>query len=608
MTPAPSSTPAHGTARIYQVLIIALATLFIYAPAFHGSWLWDDDSEVTAHTALRSVGGLGNIWAAQSSVDYLPVKSTVQWIYYRFAGENLAWWHLLNVALHVLGALLVWRLVEKLGARHAWIAGLLYGIHPVAVGSVAWISELKNTLSLPLLILTMLAYIRYDERGRKSDLLLACGLFLATMFTKASAVMFPFVILLYAWWKHAGTPPSLPPPVVQGGWMRRAVLSGIPFFLISLGAGLSTLYFQQIRAIGPEAIPLGGALSRIALSGTAAWFYLYKSLMPFRLLPNYPRWHVDPPTVLQLLAWPAMFALLFFCWTKRRTWGRHALLGLGFFLLNLVPILGFVRISYMRITWAADHFAYIPLVGTVGLVAAAAGALYDSSDELQRAWLRGGALVILAVFTIESHRYSEVFTGEESMWTYTLKRNPDAWQAHSRLSSVMLARGNFGAAFFHAGEAHRLRPDLPETYNNYANVLAAKGELRAAVDKQRRAVEMAPYSEFFRMNLANLLVRNQEQGEAARIYKELLEKHPNEPMFLCNYGAALFFEGRVDESIPYFEKAVDLNPNLGFAQANLAAARHAKAGPMPLQGSIQSGSLQGVQFLNSDSPLRLFAP
>ncbi len=604
--------PTH----IFKVLLIIMSCLFVYSPVFHGDWLWDDDSEITAHAALRHVEGLGKIWTAQSSVDFLPLKSTFQWFFFRFAGANPVWWHLLNVSLQIVNSLLVWKLTQRLGVRQAWIAGILFAIHPLAVCSVAWISELKNTLSLPLLILSMLFYLAYDERQRPKDLIFSVLLFLAALLTKASGVMFPFVILLYTWWKRMGDPsPGRSPageksarlPAID--WLEqmpwRGILSSAPFFLISLCVGLATIYFQHSRAIGPEVIPLGGLLPRIALSGEAAWFYLYKAVMPFRLLPNYPRWAIDPPSLVQLLAWPAMIGLMVFFWTRRRTWGRHAMLGVGFFLINLVPVLGFIRISYMRITWVSDHFAYISLIGIVGLAAASAGKCYEVAEPHLKPWLRGAVIAIFAIFTMESHRYAGVFLNEETMWTFTLSRNPDAWQAHSRLSAVMMKKGNFGAAFFHSGEALRLRPDLPETHNNYASALAEKGEFEEALANQQLAVELAPDSAFLKMNLANLLARAGRRDEAKKIFGQLLEMAPNEPMFLCNYGVALFFEGRADEALPYFEKAVAINPNMELAQSNLAAIKAYlnRGGAANVNAPDRS---HGIQFFNSDSPIQFF--
>ena len=80
------------------------------------------------------------------------------------------------------------------------------------------------------------------------------------------------------------------------------------------------------------------------------------------LLPIYPRWEVDPPKLWQFLAWPVILGAAAWLWSKRETWGRHAIFGFGFFLLMVLPVLGFITISYMRITWAADHFIYLPMM------------------------------------------------------------------------------------------------------------------------------------------------------------------------------------------------------------------------------------------------------
>ena len=147
--------------RVFVALLILFAGLFVYAPVFHGDWLWDDDSEITEHAALHTLPGLIDIWSAKGSPDYLPLKSTVQWIFYRFAGKNPTAWHLLNVCLHFFSALLLWKLFARLRIPLPWIGGILWVIHPFAVCSVAWISELKNTLSLPLYLLALLYFIDF---------------------------------------------------------------------------------------------------------------------------------------------------------------------------------------------------------------------------------------------------------------------------------------------------------------------------------------------------------------------------------------------------------------------------------------------------------------
>ncbi len=93
--------------------------------------------------------------------------------------------------------------------------------------------------------------------------------------------------------------------------------------------------------------------------------------MPIGLLPIYPRWNIDPPTLPQFFPLIIVAGVICYLLIRRKTWGRHALLGLGFFALNLAPFLGLKAISYMLYTWVMDHFLYLPMIGLIGLAIAA---------------------------------------------------------------------------------------------------------------------------------------------------------------------------------------------------------------------------------------------
>ena len=135
-----------------------------------GDWLWDDNTEIVRNLDLRGPSALWKIWIEPSSPDYFPVKTSVQWMQWQLWQEqSTVGYHLSSIGLHVLGALLLWRVLRKLGVRYAWVGGMLFAVHPAVVESVAWIAELKNVLSLPPLLLAFSAYLDYDERRRRSD-------------------------------------------------------------------------------------------------------------------------------------------------------------------------------------------------------------------------------------------------------------------------------------------------------------------------------------------------------------------------------------------------------------------------------------------------------
>lgn len=183
-------------------MAIAGGAWLAYLPALHGGWIWDDYPYIVQNPALRSAAGLRSIWLAPTGVNYFPITFTAQWVQWHLWGEATAGYHLTNLALHVLNCFLLWGVLGRLGVRMAWLAGLLFAVHPVAVESVAWISELKNVLSLAFVLAALAAYLEFDERRRPAFYGCAWLLFFAALLSKSTVAMFPVVLLLHGWWKR----------------------------------------------------------------------------------------------------------------------------------------------------------------------------------------------------------------------------------------------------------------------------------------------------------------------------------------------------------------------------------------------------------------------
>ena len=169
----PSSTDGHGAVEawrdfIFEIAIIVLATLWIYSPAYHGDWLWDDDQSITQNAVAQGPWNFYKHWIWPDGADYWPLTGTGFWIQWHLFGMNQTGYHVVNIVFHILGALAFWRLLHVMRLPGAWLGGLLFAIHPVGVESVAWVSEFKNTLSLPLLMLAAAAYVRCDEADKES--------------------------------------------------------------------------------------------------------------------------------------------------------------------------------------------------------------------------------------------------------------------------------------------------------------------------------------------------------------------------------------------------------------------------------------------------------
>jgi predicted negative regulator of RcsB-dependent stress response len=559
--------------RTLQVVAIVIAVGVIYLPEINGDWLWDDDVDISGNAIVQSPTGLWAIWFEPGSqLDYYPLKATVQWVQWHFFAMDTMGYHLTNMILHLAGALLVWRLLVKFGLKFAWLGGLLFAVHPVNVESVAWIAELKNTLSLPPFLLAMCAWIEYEKQGRRRDYLLALGLFIVAMLCKTTMVMFPLVILLYAWWKRGR---------VAWGDLKASA----PFFVVSLVLGLVTIYceiwYSQAQDRPLVVVPMGGLWSRLALTGLSLSFYLRQSLFPWGLSPIYVPWAVDPPTFLQLLLWPLWGVILGGLWIRRSTWGRHVLLGFGFFLLNLAPFLGFMGAPYMEFAWVMDHFLYIPIIGLIGLVVAGLGRLQEFLSPALRPWSIGLVALYIGGMACGSFAYAGIFLGHITMWTYTLQQNPQSWLAHNNLGVALMRENRLAEAEEQYRKANQAKANYPDAENNLGDVLTLTKRYTEAIQHYETALKIQPNYPQARYNFGNALLWSGKYLEAIAQYRKALELDPHMAPAYNNIGVALIQLKRYSEAREQFEIAAQMDLTFPDPRDNLVRLNALEAAATP---------------------------
>ncbi|MCE0499177.1 MAG: tetratricopeptide repeat protein [Methylacidiphilales bacterium] len=547
-----------------RVLLIAGLTLWIYGPVFHGDWLLDDRWYLTDNPLMNGWGGLWKFWFQPGSwVEYYPIGETVMWLEWQLWGDHALGYHLANVGLHLVSALLVWHLLSKIGLRLAWLGGLIFAIHPVQVESVACISELKNTLSLPPFLLAMCAWIDYEEHGRRRDYLWALGLFLVAMLIKITPAPFPAMILLYAWWKRGR---------IQGNDLKACA----PFVIVSLVLVFMTIWAgQRYEEMGhghPEAIFMGGFFRRLALSGLNLCFYFSQSFLPVVLTPFHPKWTVDPHRIVQFLPWLVFGAAFYWFWTKRRTWGKHVLLGTGFFVLGVAPFLGFHTISYMSFTWVLDHLLYFPLIGLIGLVVAGLGRMETQFSSFARSCGRGIIVAVVVLMVWKGHAYAGLFTNEEVLWDDTLQRDPGSWLAHDDLGGYFIRNNRFPEALAQLNEAVRLKPDFDQAHYNLGIALDKTGHAAEALEEYRKALALNPDNEKVYDNLGAIEKRNGNLANAENLFTHALQLNPSDAVAYLDLGDILLQTGRLPQAIDLFKQALELNPDVAQLHYNLGSA------------------------------------
>jgi protein O-mannosyl-transferase len=565
-------------------LLLALVTVLAYQPVWHAGFIWDDDALVTANPLLKAgCRGLLDIWASAKFHDYVPLTLTTFWLEWRLWGENPLGYHVLNVLLHACSAVLLWRGLKRLRIPGAGLAAALFAVHPVNVESVAWVAERKNTLAMLFYLLSLLLYLHSEDNPKAgivngiransqppstilhppSSLLYWLSLmsFALALLSKTAVAPLPVVLLGLAWWQ-------------RGRVDFKDLWRSVPFFVLAAAAGFVALWFQYSRAIGASLLDVrsGSLWSRLVGAGWAAWFYLYKAVLPLNLSFVYPRWRIDPTNVLSCV--PSLLVVLAFalCWRYRRGWGKAGLFALGYFVVMLLPALGFVNIYFMRFSLVADHWQYFSIIGPIALIA---GALTGAEQRLVRAnphlgTALGGAVILL--LSLLTWKQAHIYVDQEALWQDTLAKNPACWMAHINLGNVLSDKGQFDEAIRQYQEAIHLQPVNADAHNNLGARLIRKGQIYGAIREFREAIRVQPDHVGAHYNLGAALQETGQLDEAIRQYQEAIRLKPNNADAYGNLGIALAMKGKTDEAIRQFREALRLKPNEALAHYNLGVA------------------------------------
>ena len=568
------------------ILLIA-ATFLAYLPAMRGGFVWDDASWTTNLTGLfQNASGLRSIWFQPAALQqYYPLTGTTFWLDYQLWKFWTPPYHVENVLLHALAALLFWRLLLRLQLPGAWLAAALFALHPVMVESAAWITERKNVLSLALYLGAFLAYLRYTQgvtgvqcpvssdqcpvtqadsipsRGAYHASFfygLAFVLFLCALLAKTTAFSLPAVILLMGWWQRG-----------QIRW-RADVLPTLPFFALAIGLCAVTAWLEKYH-VGAEGSDFALTFpQRCLIAGRAFWFYPGHLFWPANLCFIYPRWQPDPGSVWQWLYPVTALGALFTLWLARGRIGRGPATALFFYAGTLFPVLGFMNAYGMRYSFVWDHWVYLPALGIIALVAA----LVTRAAEARRrpAMVYGFAAIALPALGLLTWRQAGMYTDMETLWQKTLIRDPNCWMAQNNLGNLLLARGKPAEAETFFREALRFSPNYAESLNNIGSALATQGRLAEAIQHFERVLQLKPDYAEAHYNIGTALANQGKWGEAIRHYEQALQLKPGYEDPRYNLGAALAAQGKLAEAIRQFDRVLQLKPDFAEVHYNLGTA------------------------------------
>lgn len=558
-------------------LTIVMATFAAYGPAWRAGFIWDDDAHVTK-PALRSISGLVRIWVEPGATQqYYPVVHSFFWMEHKLWGDWVTGYHLVNIAIHAAAALLLLRILHLLQVPGAWLAAAVFALHPVQVETVAWVTELKNTLSAVFYFGAALAYLGFDSTRRKDAYVLALALFVLGLLSKSVIATLPGALLVVFWWQRG-----------KLSW-KADVAPLAPFFAVGAASGLFTAWMERhfIGAQGPEFSY--SIAERCLIAGRAVWFYLSKIFWPVDLIFSYPRWIVNQTVGWQYLFPAGVLLLLAALWLLRKR-NRAPLAALLFFIGTLFPALGFMNVFPFVYSFVADHFQYLACAGPIVLAAAAVNWIVARSHGSQRALRAGIYGVLAAVLGILTWRQSQIYTSGAALWQATLERNPNSWLAHDHLGLLLIEEGDIDEGVAHYQKLLELaktqKPPLPpflvaNEYSNLAAALYKKGELEKAIAEYKQALAINPKSAQIHHSLGFDLAQKGELNDAIAEYRAAIQLDPTLPEAHNHLGVALAREGALDQAIAQFEAELKLNPEDEGVRKNLERVKEQRGKNQP---------------------------
>jgi tetratricopeptide (TPR) repeat protein len=538
--------------------LLALTTAVIFSPVIGFDFVnYDDPVFVTKNVYVQR--GLSReffAWVSTAEVagNWHPLTMLSHGIDWTLFGPAPGGHHATSLTLHALNTALLFVLFERMTGcvwRSALVAAL-FGLHPLHVESVAWVSERKDVLSTCLWFLTTLAWVSYTRRPGGVRYLLVLVAFALGLMAKPMLVTLPFTLLLLDYWPLGR--------LSDARAVRRAVLEKLPLVGLAAAAAAITIAAQS-RAGALRGLASHSFAVRVENAIVSYASYLWMTVWPACLGILYP--HPGDALSLALVAGSAVLLLaVTAAVVALRRSNPYLLVGWLWYVGTLVPVIGLVQAGEQAM---ADRFTYVPLVG---IFLAVAWAL--PSAPLASPVLRVAIPVVFVALVIRTRAQLETWRDSVTLYEHALALNERNPSVHANLGAVLLDRGDAAGARPHLQACIDQTDACPEGRQNLAIILLAEGRPAEAITLLEQALALRPDLADAHYNLGNAYVRLGRDADALEPFRTALRWNPDAFMAAFNLGNALQRLGALPEAVQAYEQALRIKPDLAGAHHNLA--------------------------------------
>jgi protein O-mannosyl-transferase len=593
-----------GKKHCLAVIGILLITALSFTTSLNNQFVnWDDDRNIYENRDITQLSR-GGFWAQTKTIfnstvigNYNPLTIWTFSLEERNFGLNQPfYWHLNNLLLHLFCTFLVFRLciLLKMNWRIAGITALLFGIHPLHVESVAWVTERKDVLYGVFYLGALVQYVKYLSARKKIHLILVYGLFILSLFSKIQAVSLPLSMILIDYFMNR--------PLK---WQR--VVEKVPFFLIAFAVGILGVILLREQGSFNSVSTTYPIWVRPFIGSYSFLIYIIKSVIPFRMSPMYPY----PPEApwyffVSMGGLPIYLCTLYLAWKKE---SKYFLFGFLFFTVNIVFLLQVLGAGH---GFLADRFSYISFMGLFVFYAYLLDRFLLSNEKYKNA-----AYGLLGLMTISygflTFNQNKIWKNGDTLWTHVLKYYHNVALPYGNRANYRRDVGRNKEALRDYGESIRLAPNDAKQYNNRAKLYFLSSHpntIQLALDDCEKAISLDPenaeyfinrgackfrlrrpadaivdFSEGIRLDpgfangyLNRAMVRKQT-GEIRGAFEDLLkynEINPYNPNAALETGRMCYRLSEWDKTINWYSRAIGMRSNVGLFYYERALAHERK--------------------------------
>jgi protein O-mannosyl-transferase len=544
--------------------VALLITFFAYTPSLKNSFTnWDDPTYVLENTQLKEFTpqSVRYFFTHASALNYHPLTMISLSLDYHntvkgskqlspSAEPDARLFHVTNLILHLLNVLLVFIFIYLLSGRKvvvAFITALLFGIHPMHVESVAWISERKDVLYTFFFLGGLIFYLLYLKSANWLYYFSTLLLFFLSLLSKPAAVVFPLIMLAIDYW-------------LKRSFTLKSILEKIPHFLLAILFGIITFVIQSKVAVAD--FQVFTLFQRLIFAAYGFIMYLYKCLVPYHLSGFYPYPHLtnsgNLPTIFYLAPLFFLFIAGVVLYSTRYT--RLISFSLLFYFISIVLVLQFISVGSALMS---DRYTYVPFIGLFFMVGVYFHKVFTEKKQIFALLKYVFVLALIAYSSIMAamtYQRTQIWKDSITLWTDVLNIYPDVEVARKNRGNYYAQKNQNDLALEDYKVLLQMKTKDPKIYSNLGNIYGLRGEFDKSIDAYNQSLRIDSNAYDIYLNRGITYARAGKHDLALQDFDKALKLNPGSVEVITAQAYAFLEKGELDKAAGSYDALIKLNP------------------------------------------------